>query len=319
MGTRKPFPYKRAVVTGGAGFIGSHLVDALLALGVDTISIDNYTSGTEANLAHAHTYANFQAVCCDVRNYRRLWQLLDGVDVVFHNAAAKKVASTEDPNLDLDVNARGTLNLLRLSRQRGVRKFVHASTGSVYGHPVTKPQDETHPTAPTTLYGVSKLAGEQYARVFHSLYGLDTTVLRYFHVYGPRQENDAGAGVAWVFVQRALQGKGPVIHGDGSQERTFTYVGDVVAANLLVAVTEGTAGQVYNCSSGIGTTVGELAAKVLQMTGRQDLEATYEDWRLGEVLEFDVDNSKLRDTGFEFRTSLHEGLALTQRYYAERL
>jgi nucleoside-diphosphate-sugar epimerase len=307
------------MVTGGAGFIGSHLVDALVECGVDTISIDNYTSGDDANLERVYGCDNFEAIDCDIRDYDILDWYFEGVDIVFHNATVKKVACMNDPDVDLDVNARGTLNLLRLSQKHGVRKFVHASTGSVYGQPITRPQDETHPTVPTTLYGVSKLAGEGYVRVFHSLYGLDTTVLRHFHVYGPRQENDAGAGVVWIFMQRALEGKGPVIHGDGSQQRAFTYVGDVVAANLHVAVTEGTAGQVYNCSSGVSTTVGELADEVLEMTGRQDLAATYEDWRPGEVLEFDVDNGKLRDTGFEFRTSLRGGLAITQRYYAERL
>lgn len=313
------FPFKRAMVTGGAGFIGSHIVDALVGRGVDTISVDNYTSGTPANLAHLLGHGRFFAADCDIRDFAILDFYMAGVDIVFHNAASKKVISIADPRVDLDVNAKGTYNLLELSRQHGVRKFIHASTGSVYGQPVTRPQDETHPTMPTTFYGVSKLAGEKYVQVFHELYGLDTTVLRYFHVYGPRQENKDGAGVVWIFMTRALEGKGPIIYGDGSQQRSFTYVGDVVAANLHVAATEETAGQLYNCASGVSITVGELATEVLTMTDRQDLEATYAGWQPGEVREFDVDNSKLRSTGFEFQFSLHAGLAKTERYYAARI
>jgi len=230
------FPYKRALVTGGAGFIGSHIVEELLKLGVEVVSIDNYSSGKHESLADLEPQALLQEVNGDVTDYNSIKQYFEDVEIVFHEAASKKTICLNDPRRDLDVNAKGAFNILELARDFGVTKVVHASTGSVYGEAIYMPQDEEHSLTPTSYYyGVSKLAGEKYTKVFSRLYDMNTTVLRYFHVYGPRQESSDVGGVVAIFIRRLLNGQPPIIFGDGTQQRSFTYVEDVVRANLLVA------------------------------------------------------------------------------------
>lgn len=310
------FPYRRAVVTGGAGFIGSHLVEGLLALGVEVVSVDDYSAGKAENLVRVPNPGLLRQVKCDVTDERALRRCLEGAEIVFHNAASKKTVCLRDPRRDLEVNAKGAFNILALARDCGVAKVVHASTGSVYGEPQCRPQDEQHPLCPTSYYGVSKLAGEMYAHVFHELYGLDVTVLRYFHVYGPRQESaDGKGGVIAIFARRALSGQPLVIFGDGTQQRSFTYVKDVVAANLLVAAHPEARGKVYNCASGVRIMIGELARRVLVLSGQPDLPVQYEDWATGDIKEFDVDNSRLRGLGFEFSYGFERGLSETLEWY----
>jgi UDP-glucose 4-epimerase len=294
------FPYRRALVTGGAGFIGSHLVEHLLKLGVEVISIDNYLAGKRENLDACRGYSGFTDAKVDILDYPALKQCFEGVDIVFHNAASKKTVCLRDPRLDLDTNAKGAFNLLELSRDFGVKKFVHASTGSVYGEAAYFPQDEKHPLNPSSYYGVSKLAGERYVMAFARLYNMDVTVLRYFHVFGPRQESGDFGGVVAIFARKALSGQPLVIFGDGAQLRSFTYVDDVVNANLLVASNEGTNGEIYNCASGIKVTVGELAQKILHLAGKDDMKILHEDWTPGDIKVFDVDNRKLISLGFQF-------------------
>jgi UDP-glucose 4-epimerase len=312
------FPFRKALVTGGAGFIGSHVVEELVELGVETISIDNYAAGKHENLEHLADRSNFQEVECDVVDLDRLDSYFPGVDVVFHQAASKKTVCLADPRKDLRINAEGAFNLLELSRKHGVRKFVHASTGSVYGEACYFPQDEEHPLAPASYYGVSKLAGEKYASVFEKLYGVDTTVLRYFHVYGPRQDSSDVGGVCSIFAKRMLDGKPITIFGDGTQQRSFTYVKDVVKANLLAATTPGTCGQVYNCASGLRITVRELADLLAEIVGVEKLEIVHDDWLVGDIKVFDIDNTKIRTAlGIEFMTDFRAGLSRTVDSIAE--
>lgn len=311
------FPYSKAMVTGGAGFIGSHLVEELVKLGVETISIDNYIAGKHENLAHLAEYPNFHEVECDVTDAEELERHFDGVDIVFHQAASKKTVCLEDPRMDLRINAEGTYNLLTLSRKYPVRKFVHASTGSVYGEAQYFPQDEQHPLVPTSYYGVSKLAGEKYAKAFQLLYGLDTTVLRYFHVYGPRQESSEVGGVVSIFARQMLTGEPITIFGDGTQQRSFTYVKDVIKANLLAATAERTKGEAYNCASAIKITIGELAELMAQILNVDDLKINYADWMPGDIKVFDIDNRKLREhLGLDFLTDFRAGLELTLQWAA---
>lgn len=306
------FPFKRALVTGGAGFIGSHVVEELVGMGVDTISIDDYFAGKEENLAHLKGASNFHEVKCDVTDRDGLARHFDGVDVVFHQAASKKTICLNNPPRDLEINALGTFHLLELARDTGVKKFVHVSTGSVYGEAQYHPQDEKHPLVPTSYYGVSKLAGERYAKCFDMLYDLDTTVLRYFHVYGPRQESSEVGGVVSIFTRTMLQGKPITIFGDGTQQRSFTWVKDVVRANVLAAITPDARGQAYNCASGITITIQELADMVADILHVDDLQINYEDWLVGDIKVFDIDNSKIkRDLGLEFLTDFRKGLEMT--------
>lgn len=301
----------KALVTGGAGFIGSHIVDALVERGVETVSVDNYLTGKRRNLGHLNGNAKLIEARCDVTDLDSLRDHFGGVDVVFHNAASKKTVCLTDPRRDLEINALGTFNVLELCRDFGVRKIVHASSGSVYGEGVVFPQTEEHPLVPVSYYGVSKLAGEKYARVFAHLYDMDVTVLRYFHVYGPRQESSDYGGVVAIFIRRLLNDLPPIIFGDGTQQRSFTYVNDVVRANLHVATTPGMGGEVYNCASGVRITVNELAMALSRLLNKGHLRPIYEDWQPGDIRIFDVDNSKLCSTGFEFQTSFEGGLEKT--------
>jgi len=306
------FPFKKALVTGGAGFIGSHIVEKLVEMGIETISVDNYFAGKHENLEHLKKYEHFQEVECDVLDLDKLDQIVRGVEVIFHQAASKKTICLNDPRKDLDINAKGTFNLLELCLKHKIKKYVHASTGSVYGEAQYFPQDENHPLLPTSYYGVSKLAGEKYVQVFNHLYGLDTTVLRYFHVYGPRQESSDVGGVVSIFTRRMLHGKPIIIFGDGTQQRSFTYVKDVVAANLIAASNTNCSGNVYNCASGIKVTIKELADNVSEQLGFHNPVIKYEDWTPGDIKIFDIDNSKIiRDMGIRFTTDFNKGLEST--------
>ena len=287
--------------------------------GIEVISIDNYFAGKKENLKDFHDYDTFTEVNCDVTDYDNLKKYFEGVDLVFHEAASKKTICLRDPRKDLLINGTGTFNILELARDFGVKKVVHASTGSVYGEAKYFPQDENHPLNPTSYYGVSKLAGEKYARAFCDLYNLDCTILRYFHVYGPRQENSDVGGVVSIFGRRVLNNEAPIIHGDGTQQRSFTYVKDLVNINLLVAMTEGTKGEAYNCASGINVTVGELAEKVKQHFGRTDLKTIYDDWTVGDIKTFDVSNAKIRALGHEFKWSFDDGLRETLNWLEQYL
>ena len=311
--------YKRAVVTGGAGFVGSHLVEGLLADGLEVVSIDDYSGGKEANLVGLRGNPSLTVVHADVADIESIRPWFAGADIVFHQAVSKNTVCMRDPARDLEVNARGTLNVLTCARDGLVRKFVHASTGSVYGDARYFPTDEEHPVNPNSFYGTSKLAAEKYARVFHHLYGIDTTILRYYHVFGPRQEYSDVGGVVSIFGRRALNNEDLIIYGDGTQLRSFTYVKDIVAINKLVALKDGTTAESYNCASGIKITIKELADAVLAYYGKTHLGISYEDWKPGDVKIFDVDNSKLRRLGFEFRYSFDQGLGLTLDWLREYL
>lgn len=317
------FPFKKALVTGGAGFIGSHIVEELVTHGIETISVDNYFAGKHENLEHLKPYPHFHEVKCDVLDFEGLEKLFPGVEVVFHQAASKKTICLNNPRLDLEINAKGTFNLLELAVKHGVKKFVHASTGSVYGEAQYMPQDENHPLNPTSYYGVSKLAGEKYVRAFHHLYGLNVAMLRYFHVYGQRQESSDVGGVVSIFTRKVLEGNTVSIFGDGTQQRSFTYVKDVVKANLLAAITPASNGQVYNCASGIKVTIKELYDAVCEILDKPGHPVEYKDWTPGDIKVFDIDNSKIKkDLGIDFVTDFRAGLRLTvdwgKNYYASR-
>jgi UDP-glucose 4-epimerase len=303
--------FRKALVTGGAGFIGSHIIEELLKQEIEVVSIDNYLAGKAENLEPLKKLGKLHVVDCDITDMSSLAPHFEGVDIVFHNAASKKTVCLNDPRRDLSINAEGAFNILELSLKHRIKKVVHASTGSVYGEARYFPQNEEHPVNPTSYYGVSKLAGEKYALAFSHLYGLDVSILRYFHVYGPRQDYSDAGGVVSIFGRKIINGESPVIFGDGSQQRSFTFVKDIVRANFLVAVHPDTKGQAYNCASGIKVTIRELADKVKQYFSVEDLSILHEDWTPGDIKVFDVDNQKLKSLGFEFSTPFDEGLATT--------
>lgn len=294
---------RRVIVTGGAGFIGSHLCEELVNIGADVVCVDDLSAGKRGNVDLFKGRNNFtfahKDICDDDAEMKALFE---GVDTVFHNAASKKNICLDRPERDLEVNAGGALNLLRHAMDAGVRKFVQASTGSVYGEPQIFPTTESHPFEPVSYYGVSKLAGERYVDVFHKLYGLDTTILRYFHVYGPRQESNEFGGVVSIFLRRITEGKNPVVFGHGEQVRSFTYVKDLVAANLAAATNPAATGQAYNAASGIRVTINDLAKgmlEILDSDGRLSIE--HGEPLIGDIMEFDVSNAKIRsELGLSF-------------------
>jgi UDP-glucose 4-epimerase len=296
-----PLVARRVVVTGGAGFIGSHLCDALLAGGDTVTCVDNLvgSAGTTRNVDHLFDHPRFELDARSVLDWAAHCDL-SGVSCIFHQAASKSSVSLVDPERDLSVNALGTLRLLLRAAEAGVGRFVHASTGSVFGE-TDAVQAEDTPKEPVSLYGISKLAGESYCRVVGELYGLDYTVLRYYHVIGPRQDSSDSGGVVPIFVRRCLEGQPLTIYGTGAQTRSFTSVRDVVRANLAVVESDRARGEHYNCASGISVSISELAEFIMAETGStQPVE--YAPARPGDVPRFEVDNSKLRRLGIAFET-----------------
>lgn len=308
---------KKVVVTGGAGFIGSHLCEALVNIGAEVISIDNFSAGKEENISFLNDFSNFKSIKKDVCDTEAMDAIFDGVDTIFHNAASKKNICLANPKKDLEVNAEGTLNLLEFAKKHNVRKFVHASTGSVYGEPTIFPSDELHPLKPVSYYGVSKLAGERYVDVFNHLYGMDTTILRYFHVYGTRQESNEFGGVVSIFLRNALEGRDLEVFGHGNQIRSFTYVKDLVDANLKSATKKEATGQEYNVASGIKISINELAKFVLEkMQAQGKCKIVHGPPLVGDIMKFDVSNKKIvKDLGITFESDFWGTLGSTIEDY----
>jgi len=303
-------PLSRVLVTGGAGFIGSHLVDALVADGVDVVVLDDLETGLRE---HVHPAARL--AIGSVADDNAVRDAMAGCDVVFHQAAHKAVLrSVEHPVATDTVNTHGTLTVLQAARDLGVRRVVHASSSSVYGGGAPLPTAESAPLRPRSPYAVSKLAAEEYCRVFAELYGLETVALRYFNVYGPRQRPDAlYAAVIPLFIDALLNQRAPVVHGDGLQSRDFTYVSDVVRANLLAARADAAAstGRVYNVAAGNEWTL----LDVLRVLGEQlgvEPQPQFVDPRPGDVRHSRADASAAeRDLGFRAAVGLTDGLRLT--------
>lgn len=308
--------YKTALVTGAAGFIGSHIVEELLDYGIKVIAIDDFSAGHIRNLEIFLPNENLIISNCDVSDFDLLRENFYNVDIVFHNAASKKNICLIDPARDLMVNAKGTLNIMQLAKEFNVKKVVHASTGSVYGEPISMPIDENSPLNPVSYYGVSKLAGDRYVDVFGRLHNIDTTTLRYFHVYGPRQETDGSlGGVVAIFANNLINNERIVIHGDGDQIRSFTYVKDIVAANILSAISTNSRNQVYNCASGIQVSINLLAQMMMERLNTSDNSmVTFGDELIGDIRYFDIDNSKILSLGIKF-TDFNIGLDSTIKYF----
>ena len=252
----------RALVTGGAGFIGSQLAGELCARGHEVRVLDNFSTGHRANLAALP--ADPELVEGDIQSYERVHNAVQGCEVVFHQAALPSVPrSVQDPLTSNAANVIGTLNVLLAARDSGVRRVVYASSSSVYGATETLPKREDLPAVPISPYAVAKLAGEGYCRSFSQVYGLETVALRYFNVFGPRQDPlSQYAAVIPNFITACLDGRPPKVYGDGEQSRDFTFVGDVVRANLLAGEAEGVSGQAFNIAAGNRITINDLVEEV---------------------------------------------------------
>ncbi len=304
----------KIILTGGAGFIGSHLAEAFTAAGHRVIVLDDLSSGRRENLP-----AGTELHALDVRSPEAAELVAaSDADVLVHHAAQMEVRrSVEEPAFDADVNILGTLNLLEAARRGHVKQVIFASTGgAVYGEQERFPAGEGHPTRPLSPYGVAKLAVERYLFVYHAAYGLDAVCLRYANVYGERQSPHGEAGVVAIFLNRFLAGQAPVIHGDGLQTRDYVHVSDVVRANLAALGRPGFA--IYNVGTGRETTVVELADRLRQAVG-SDLVPGHGPPKMGEQRRSVVDPSLIqRELGLPAPLPLAEGLARTAEWFRER-
>ena len=300
----------KALVTGGAGFIGSHIVDALLERGDEVVALDDLETGFRENVD-----ARARLVIGSVADEDAVRDAVRGCDLVFHQAAHKAVLrSIESPLATDTVNVHGTLTVLHAAVDAGVGRVVHASSSSVYGGATRLPTPEDEITLPRSPYAVSKLAAEHYCRVFTELHGLETVALRYFNVYGPRQRPDATyAAVIPLFVDALLAGRAPKVHGDGLQSRDFTYISDVVDANLAAAGAAAAtcSGRAYNIAGGASWTLLDILETLGGLLGVEPLPVFTEP-RPGDVRHSRADASRAaRDLGFQCRVDLREGLRRT--------
>ena len=306
------------LVTGGAGFIGSHIAETLVGRGETVRVLDNLSTGKKENLASFADRVEF--VEGDIRDLETCRRAVEGVRAVFHEAALASVArSVEDPLLANAINVTGTLNLLVSARAAGVESFVLASSSAVYGDDPAMPKVEGREGRPLSPYGASKLFDEKYAQAFHLLHGMNTVSLRYFNVFGPRQDPFSEySAVIPLFVTKILLGERPTIFGDGEQSRDFIYVEDVVRANLAAAGSTAAAGEAFNVACGTGTTVNGLLAAVNAVLGTR-VEARYAAPRPGDILHSTADISKARRlTGFAPGRSFMDGLRATVDWYKKR-
>jgi nucleoside-diphosphate-sugar epimerase len=303
-----------ALVTGGAGFIGSHLVDALLAQGMTVSILDNFATGRESNIASSA--AKVDLVRGDIRDAETVARAVRGVKAVFHVAALPSVnGSISDPAQWDMVNVHGTVNVLTAARDAGVERLVFSSSSSVYGDTPVLPKREDMPTKPLSPYALQKLAGEHYCRLFHELYGLKTVVLRYFNVFGPRQNpRSQYAAVVPLFVESLLAGKAPTICGDGGQTRDFTFVADVVSANITCLKAPPEAfGDVFNVARGDRISVNGLAETIMEAVGTR-VTPVHVDARQGEVRDSQADVAKVRRVlGWQSGVTFREGIERTVR------
>ena len=302
---------RKALVTGGAGFIGSHLVDRLLAEGFRVAIIDNLNAGSLRNLNPAATFYHGSITDSTVDEVFSREQ----PDLVFHLAARVSVtASAQDPVDNTEVNVIGTLKLLEAARRCGLEKFIFSSTGgAIYGNPELNPCSEENPAEPISPYGLSKYMAERYISLFHRLHRLDFTNLRYGNVYGPRQDPNGEAGVIPIFIRAMLDGNRPRIYGDGYQERDFVYVDDVVEANIK-AIDDGN-NRTLNIGSGIGTSVNQLY-EIIARESRYRGEADRRPRRPGEVYQIYLDCAQAQEhLDWTPKVTLEEGLRKTVEYY----
>ena len=301
----------RVLVTGGAGFIGSNLVEALLARGDDVRVLDNFSTGSRANLAALGR--DVEVVEGDLRSYERVHTAVRGVEVVFHQGALGSVPrSVQDPLSSTAVNVEGTLNVLLAARDEGIRRVVAASSSSVYGDGGTFPRVETQAPNPLSPYAVAKLAAERFCVSFTRVYGIETVALRYFNVFGRRQDPTSQyAAVVPRFIQAIADGRPVTVHGDGEQSRDFTHVENVVAANLLAADATDAVGRVLNIATGGSETVNHLAETIGSILDRP-VEKTFGPPQPGDVRESWADVSAAREAiGYEPTVALEEGLRRT--------
>lgn len=302
----------QVLVTGGAGFIGSNLADELIRRGAKVRIIDNLITGFRENLDEIK--GDFEFVEGDLNDPAALSKAIEDVEIVFHQAALPSVPrSVDNPTETHNACVNATFNLLVKAREAGVKRLVYAASSSAYGDQETLPKVETMSPDPLSPYAAAKLMGEYYCRVFHKVYGLETIALRYFNVFGPRQNpSSMYSGVISRFIDALMKGERPTIYGDGEQSRDFTYIDNVVDANIRAAHSTSGPGMTMNAANGERVSLNELLATLKKITGRGDIETIYEDPRRGDVKHSQADNSRAVEMiGYQKLVGLEEGLKRT--------
>jgi len=313
-----PLGLSEILVTGGAGFIGSHIVDQLLEEGYKVRVLDNLSTGEKKNLAQHKNKKSFQFIEGDIRNFDLVKKAVEGVDAVIHEAALVSVTrSVEDPLLSNEVNVTGTVNLLKACIDTNVKRFVLASSCAVYGDSKILPSHENLVPKPLAPYAADKLAAENYAKVFHEVYGLETVSLRYFNVYGPRQKYGPYSGVISIFINCLLENEAPIVFGDGKQTRDFINVKDVVKANMLALSKQKAAGEVFNICTGEATTLNKLAETIQKIMNKTDLKPVHFEPRPGDIKHSygDINKAK-RNLEYTPKVQLEEGLTEIVKWYS---
>ena len=307
---------QRILITGAAGFIGSHVADRLAANN-DLVLVDDFSIGPRRNLAQLEDRSNVEVIEADITVRETLQDLVSGVDVVIHMAISCLRTSIAAPELSHDINAGGTLNALMASHAHKVERFLYVSSSEIYGSAKVVPMSESHPVNPTTVYGASKLAGELYALAYWRTYGLPVSVVRPFNTYGPRSPYEgARSEVIPRFILQLEAGRAPVIYGDGSQTRDFTYVDDTTAGILSAAECDALVGDVVNVALGSEASVAHIAKVLAALVGREDLVGLREAPRPGDVDRHCADISKARRLlDFEPTMSLEAGLERTLAWF----
>jgi len=306
----------RYLVTGGAGFIGSNMVDELVRRGQEVTVLDDFSSGKEANLSSVH--GKIRLIRGSICDFEAAREACNGVDYVLHLAARTSVPrSVKDPIETNHINVGGTLNVLVAARDAKVRRIVFAASSSAYGETTTQPKTETMPAEPISPYGVTKLAGELYAQVFGRVYGLENVSMRYFNVFGPRQDPTSQySGVLSRFMLAMLEGTSPVVYGDGEQSRDFTFVDNVVDASLRACEAPGASGKVFNGGTGLRITLNEVLKLLEKICGRP-IRARYDPPRPGDILHSQADITRSREVlHYEPLVNFEEGLRQTWDWYS---
>lgn len=310
-----------ALVTGGAGFIGSSLCEELLKRGDSVISLDNFSTGTEDNIKHILDDDNFSSIRCDIRDKKKMQGIFkeESIDIVYHLAAIVGVKRTlENPDEVWDVNLNGTKNVLEAAKESSCKKVVNASSSEVYGEPSEIPEKETSPKNAKIPYALAKLKAEVLAKNFFEEFGLKTTSLRYFNSYGPRQVSTPYGFVVAIFIENVLAGKPPIIFGDGSATRDFTFVKDSVEATIFSGKKDSANGKSINVGTGREVTILDLANVIIDLCGK-DLEPVFEKAREHEIMRRCADITKMKEIlGFEPKTKLEDGLENTIQWYRGR-
>jgi len=312
--------YSRTLVTGGAGFIGSHLVDRLLLNGLEVTVLDNLFSGQEENLSLHVGNKNFRFVKGDIRDLALVKTLVRDVDAVFHEAAIVSVPLTiQDPVLARDVNVKGSSNILTACLNSNVKRVVYASSCAIYGNAEVSPQSESLSPSPLSPYAASKVSAEGYLKAFYEAHGLETVSLRLFNAYGPRQRPGEYASVIVKFIERLSRKEPPIVYGDGEQTRDFTYIEDVVDAHILALNSKEAAGQAFNIATGHATRINELVGMMAEVIDAAAPKPIYTEGRVGDVRHSCGDIAKARKVlGYTPKYSLKEGLKKLWDWYKSK-